>query len=385
MPQVTDFSASQVPTLLQDLEAKWESSRANQAQRFKADTNILQGVFAEQTADLLDDLTENDGCKPVKVVWLETGDHTVEEENDLPAKAKTAVTCDIDGPEAASSAIEYEINDMLKVTLKVQEKDCGNHFMRSEKLQHLLLTKQVGLVNKLAQKMTLFMAGNAGESAGVGRLGTYQGDGSTAAMRKVLRVAPGNLNAFDFAPYVAELAEINRLNSPAVFDGGNLRYALFNAEYQQNTPAGDAGQQNHFDTLRAIYRDGLNFGANSLADSTFIVEQGALALFTAAFFPTVEEDIIGDGFAYTTYRTPIFGLTQAGGRSIEADTTYMKKKLPIAPGSTKCEIYNIWEMRLWYLPLVNPQLSANNGVNGIIRVKSDATLTQKGTAMQKAL
>ncbi len=30
-------------------------------------------------------------------------------------------------------------------------------------------------------------------------------------------------------------------------------------------------------------------------------------------------------------------------------------------------------------------LSANDGVTGIIRLKRDATLTQKGTPMQKAL
>lgn len=385
MAQVTNFSASVVPTMLQNLERKWNDARANQNGRYMANTNVLKGIFAEQTADLYDDLVMNDGCKPVKVVWLENGDHTVEEETNLPANAKTSVTCEIDGPQAASNVIEYEMKDMLKVTLKVQEKDCGNNFTKDDKLMHLLLSKQIDLVNKLAQKMLLFMAVSAGKSLAPGRLGTYAGAGASDAEKSLLRMAPGNFNAFDFAPYVAELAEINRFFSPAVYDGGNLRYAQFNAEYQKNTPAGDAGQQNHFDSLRAIYRDGLNFTQAALQDSTFVVDQGALALFTAAFFPSTPENVVGNGFAHTLYRTPIMGMTQANGRPMEADTTYMKEKLPIAPGSTKCEIYNIWEMRLWTLPLLNPLLSASDGVTGVLRINKDASLTQKGTAMQKAL
>ncbi|RIV23611.1 hypothetical protein DYU11_11560 [Fibrisoma montanum] len=370
--------------MLQDLERVWRDSRAARNPEYDVRAETLRAIFAEQTADLQTELTENDGCKPVKVVWLENGDHTVEEENNLPANIKTSITCDIDGPQAASNAIEYEMNDMVKVTLKVQDKDCGNRFTRDQKFQKLYMDKQRDLVNKMARKMLQFVAASAGVSQGTGYLGTYQGAGASAAEKSLLRVAPGNFNAFDFAPYVAELAEINQLTNPFVLDGGNLRYARFNAEYQQGTPAGDAGQENHFDTLR-MYRDGLNFAAETLQNSTFVVDRGALALFMAAFFPQTPTDEIGDGYAYTQYRTPIMGLNQAFGRQIEADTTYVKKKVPVAGNTDYCETFHIWEMRLWYLPLLNPNLSVNNGTTGVLRINKDATLTQKGTAMQKAL
>ncbi len=371
--------------MLQGLERKWVDARANQNRRYQATSEILRGVFAEQTADLLSDLTENDGCKAVKLSWLESGDHEVDDEENLPAYAKTTVTCDIDGPLAASSAAEYFMDDRLKVRLRVNAQECGNYFTFDDKFQHMMLSKQIDLINKLARKVLRFMAASSGVSVTPGQLGAYQGAGATSAEKSLLRVAPGNFNAFDFAPYVAELAEFNRLFNPAVFDGGNLRYAQFNAQNQQGTPAGDAGQQNHFETLRAVYRDGMNFAAESLSDSTFIVDQGALAVFTAAFFPKVERDISGDGFAYTQYRTPILGINQAFGRPIEADTTYVLKKEQIVPSSPECALYHVWEMRLWHLEALNPLLSANDGVTGVLRLKKDATLNQKGTAMQRPL
>ncbi|MBC3785727.1 hypothetical protein [Spirosoma utsteinense] len=385
MPQVTGFAASQIPTMLQDLEAVWEESRANENRTYQADTQILTDLWREQTAELAGPLTENDSCLPIKIVWLEGGDIAVTDGESL---NHAAVTCEIDGTEPASNKVEYQITKFKSATLKIKEKDCGNHFQFDKRFQHKMLRTQIALINSLAAMVPAKFLEFSGANLTPGALGTYGKlvDGTTDDP-KLTRVPAGNFNAFDLVPYVSELQEANRFKDPALFDGGNLRYVTYNAERQQNTPAGDAGQQNHFDDLR-IYRDGINFRKNpGLVDSTFMVDKGAVALYTAAYGPQ-RQDINGNGFAETKFRTPIFGLRQANGGAtlpVEADVIFRRERLPIAPGSPLCEDYFVWELKLWYIFLNNPLLSANDGVTGVIRLKRDATLTQKGTPMQKAL
>lgn len=371
--------------MLRELERYWSSSRANENAIWTADTAALEAIWREQTAELNGALTENDGCKPIKLVWLESGDHTV---TDGQATNKTAVTCNIDGPVGASNSVEYEIIDYKSVTLKVRDKDCGNHFSRDQKFQHLFTSKQVDLANSLAALVPTKLAAFAGKNLTTGELGTYGVSGQTTD-QTLLRVAPGNFNLLDMATFVEEIAEANRYSNPALFDGGNLRYVVNNARMQAGTFAGDVGANNALNNmLPRVYMDGRNFRSATLSDSTFLVERGAVAFFTAAYGP-VNEDVTGNGFAETRYRLPLLGLRQANGVGgtlpVEVDTTYRRERLPIANGSSLCEDWHIWEMKVWYLCVNNPLLSANDGVTGVTRIKKDATLTQKGTPMQKAL
>lgn len=385
MAQVTGFSATQVDQLLIDLEKQWPDARGNENNTNQADTKILKGIWAEQTAELEGALTDNDSCKPVKIAWLESAGTTVEEgESDN----HTAVTCEIDGAQPASNKAEYQITKWLRSTLKIPVKDCGTRYTFDQKFQHKFLNTQIALVNQLASKVPLALLGFSGVNQYPGLLGTYgkQQDGTTDD-KTLTKVPAGNFNPFDIVPYMMEVAELNRLKNPAVFDGGNLFYPTYNAMNQKGTPAGDAGQQNHFDDIR-MYVDRLNFLKNNgLSDSTFIVDRGAVAMYTAAY-NEVKADIDGNGFRETRFRTPLLGLSfRDGNRNlpVEADTIFRRERLPVSEGSAVCEDFFVWELKIWYIILNNPLMSVNDGTTGIIRLKRDATLTQIGTPMQKSL
>ncbi|OJW75712.1 hypothetical protein [Spirosoma sp. 48-14] len=387
MAQITGFDASQVDQLLLDLERNWPDARGNENNVRIADTKILKGIWAEQTAELANTLTENDSCKPIKVQWLESGGSTIQEGT---STNHTAVTCEIDGDQPASNKIEYQITNWMSSTLKIPVKDCGNRFTFDQKFQHKLQNTIIDLVNQLASKVPLALLGFSGVNPYKGLLGTYGKLVDNVTDDPTLtRVPAGNFNAFDIVPYLMELAELNRFKNPAVFDGGNLYWPLYNAQGQKGTPAGDAGQQNHFDDLR-IYTDRQNFLKNggSLADSDFLIDRGAVAMYTAAY-NEVKADIMGDGFAETRFRTPLLGLRFPNGPGqslpVESDTIFRRERMPVSEGSSVCEDFFVWELKIWYIILNNPLMSVNDGVTGVIRIKRDANLTQIGTPMQKAL
>lgn len=386
MAQITGFAATQVDHVLIDLEKQWPDARGNENNTRIADTKILKGIWAEQTAELEGALTENDSCKPIKVSWLESGGTTIEEGS---STNHTAVSCEIDGDQPASNKEEYQITNYLKATLKIPVKDCGNRYTMDQKFIHKFLNTQIDLVNKLASKVPPALLGYSGVNLYPGLLGTYAklGDNVTDD-RTLTRVPAGNFNSFDIVPYMAEIGELNRFKNFAAFDGGNLYYPTYNAERQKGTPAGDAGQENHFDDIR-MYVDRLNFlKTGGLSDSTFLVDRGAIAMYTAAY-NEVKADVVGNGFAETRFRTPLLGLRFPDGNNrtlpVEADTIYRLERLPIAPGSDRCEDFFVWELKIWYIILNNPLMSVNDGNTGVIRIKRDATLPQIGTPMQKAL
>ncbi len=371
-----------MPQLIGDLRSFWADARTNRVA--VPDDKLLRAIWSEQTAELLTDLTANDGCKPIKVYWMDNGDTTVEEGT---STNHTAVTCEIDGGVAASGGTEYQITKYLKTTLKVPVKDCGNAYTFDQKFQRQLTEKLVALVNALAGKVPAQLLAFSGVNLTEGKLGTYATLGGGGDDTSLTKVPLGNFNAFDFVPYVQEVAEFNRIINPYVLDGGNLRYAMYNAARQQGTPAGDAGQENHFGDLRA-YTDGISFSKNGagLSDSTFIVDRGAIAMYATAFGPQ-REDVTGNGFAEVQYRMPLLGLTQPNGGAnvpVEVDVVQRRERLPVSGETSRCEDFYVWEMKVWYIILKNPALSVPDGVTGVIRIKSDATADQIGTPMQKA-
>ncbi|GAB4052570.1 hypothetical protein [Spirosoma litoris] len=348
MPQVTGFSASQVDQLLIDLESKWPDARGNENNTNIVDTKVLKGIWAEQTAELEGPLTDNDSCNPVKLLWMESGGTTITEGS---STNHTAVTCEIDGDQPASNKQEIQITDYISATLKIPVKDCGNRYSFDQKLRTKLQNTIIGLVNRLASKVPLALLNFSGVNINKGLLGTYGKlvDGTTDDPT-LTKVPAGNFNAFDIVPYIAEVAELNRFKNPAVFDGGNLFYPTYNARGQKNTPAGDAGQENHFDDLR-IYMDRQNFLKNGggLSDSTFVVDRGAVYMATAAYGP-VKEDVNGNGFSETQYRTPLLGLRFPDGPErtipVEADTIFRRERLPLDSDPSRCEDHFVWELKV---------------------------------------
>lgn len=379
MPQITGFAASAVPQLITGLERTWRDAKAGRV--MDTDALVLQAIWREQTASLLTDLTANDGCAPIKVNWMETAEDTI---TDGTSTNHTAVTCAIDGALAASNKVEYQITKFKTATLKVRAKDCGNSFTSDQQFQNLMLARQVALANSLAAEVPAQLLANAGKSLTAGKLGTFAV--GTPPDQTIVRLPSGNFNALDFRAFVAELTQKNRLRNPAVLDGNNLFYVAMNAANQQGTFAGDAGQMNAINGMR-YYADGLNFDKASLSASTFLVDRGAVAMYTAAFGPQREDS--PSKFGETRYRAPLLGLRQSTGLGtsapVEVDVTFRTERVPVVGNTSVCEDWYIWEMKVWWIFLVNPQKSVNDGVNGIIRILNDATLTQLGTPMQKAL
>lgn len=357
-----NFTASVIPQMVTALDVAWTDAKANQKNAInEPSVATLKAIIENDTASKKI-LGAAKGCQSIKLTWLESNDAnaTIGTQSDYASR-----TCEIDGEQAESLALEVNIDKVVKdSTFKVADDNCGNMFDLLTQASHIALVKQREILEVLAKAGLDFLHASAGVDA------YKQGIAYNGATSTTTKIAKGNFNYFDIFPHFALSAEMNRFKKPYILDGINLWSQYAQALGQKNTNAGDVGAANFF-AMMPTYFDPRNFIAQSMATRTFMADRGAVAFVPRQYSQaelTTKKELTGSRMAYVE---PLLGSLEMLGVQLYLDVLYDKREVDVE-NDGNCKLYHIWEYKLFHKFVKNPSITGDTGTGIIEFVRDDA-------------
>jgi hypothetical protein len=366
-----DFSPSAMPKLLVSLDDATTDSRVQQRQDLMPELGIIEMIKNIETANWNSVRPADRYCEEFDVAWLE--------ESDTEAVVATGQTmihrplCTIDGEELQSVKTSYKIDKTVTSTLKVKDEDCGNMYDWNSKVQLGLKQSFKKLLVGLAQALPAYVDAYSGDN----QLNTAGWNGQAwnigSANGAFTEIEPSDLTANKVIPYLTMLAQMNKLQSPGIVDGGLLFMDYWNAQAQAGTGAGDIGNANFWALWKNRYElDVVNMAAAGYLNAAFVIDQGALALPIVSFFPRLgsgENEVVANKYIYSV---PIPGYT-LGGNPVYVDITYTRAEEAIAGGSGRCQIVHTFHMQLKFNLWRAPKYTSDT-TTGIVTLKAGAAV-----------
>lgn len=347
-----DFSPSNMAKLVMSLDDAMSDSRVQQRHNLMPKVDIIEQVYAVQTANWNSVRPNDRFCEEFDVVWLQENDEEAELITNQVMMHREK--CAIDGDELGSAKKSYKLSKEIHIGVKIKDEDCGNIFDWEGKVSLSLLQAQKKLLERWAKALPALLDAGAGANrlldSGLAdfdwNIGAADGTGTS--------IQPGDITFDKSSYYLMMLFEMNKLQNPRIIDGGVFAYQAWLASIKNGTGAGDVGDYNAYGYIADRYAaDFLNMYRGGYANNAFVIDQGSWAMPTVSFFPRLGENgnhIIGDEYKYSI---PMAGFT-LGGNPIYLDLQYKKEKEAIASSNGHCQLVHTFDLALkwdlWQAP-----------------------------------
>lgn len=362
---LTNFNNIKAAEIQLKLDSIWADPVKQKDYTPKA--NAVKTVLENQTAEIRE-LEVSESKKDVSLKWVDfcgdTAEDSTYDDSCVTEKAAegTAKKQDL--------ALDIFITDKFSVASEELE---GSVLSYDEVVATGLAAKIKNIVEKFNAKVVAAIEANRGYNPDVS--GQYSIDNAT---NKVTSIPAADMKGEIVIPYLAMVSELNRSNSVYLLDGGNL-FQDYNKSLASVANADGKLGAALFEQLP--YRHDLfGFAANSLTDSSYLIDRGALAIANRAKWPDLSAIINSKdgGWTHTSsgnfmrYSIPV-NIPSLPAMTFIKQGQLMKQTLMIdVQHSVVChsdgKLYPTWVLKLRAGVFANPvRCNANN--TGIIKLK----------------
>lgn len=263
---------------LAEVQLKADTVWADNAARkdYIADVATITAIRAEQTAQLVPlENTEKDNV--IKLAWIKDCDET---------SAACTDDCTVGGTAPEAACDTHELDLCRKVTFTVSSKQFRTSmFTKEEVIAKAMLKRMKVLDEYINDQAIIAINANVGVNAYTGGKGTVSGFSTT--------VSPAYWNPALFS-YFIMTAKKNKFTDAFLMSGDNLFEAKWNAQMNKVQP-NDAADIQKMEAIR-MYNDIQALDALlSPASKTFLIDKGALAFVSKAYWSTTPQTFAGSG------------------------------------------------------------------------------------------
>lgn len=322
---------------LAEVQLKAEQIWADNAARkdYIANVDSINALRTEQTATLAP-LEDKEKDNTVKIAWIKDCDTTI---------AACADECVVGGAELEASCDTHTLDICRKAGFTVEEKALRTSMFSKEELIAKGFLRKLKLLDEYLndQAITVINA-NVGVNAYTG------GKGTVAGFTTTIPAAYWNSSLFSY--FVLAMKK-NKFADAWLLSGDNLYEAWWNAMMNKSVPDASADAAK-FDTFRKYFDVNALDALLTPAKKTFLIDRGALAFASKAYWPTTPVDYMGAGL--TKYSIPSKNLP-----GVMYDVTY----------TTRCvsdKIYHDFSIQMKAGIFVNPK-GCNLNSTGILEFK----------------
>jgi hypothetical protein len=257
-----DFSASYLGDILVKQQEMWANPRSlNQLNEY---TETAQAILSNQMVRWLPIMENGRKCIGVKATWLKDCDDTVTD----CSSGNNLSNCDISGHEIESDSKLYPENLCIRDSFKVMDDECKDQYEAQEKIAFAMIRSKQKIQKKLNTKIISFLDANITANLFTGTYGDIDGTETY--------FAPSYWTQDIIAEF--DLTNVmNKIRTPIVLNGSNLRTAVFNAQFNQlNSDQKD--QAAKFGHMK-MYWDLLNIDTTVGSKATYLVDAGGVGFF----------------------------------------------------------------------------------------------------------
>ncbi len=332
-PTAGNFDCADLQIINAAIDRIWLDNQVKKDYISYSDT--IKAIMAEQTASF-PDLKSAEKDQEVKVYW--------------PADCSTSLAdcdddCSVGGPTPEAQCKNYRLTIYKKAGFSAPEKAFrASNLSREEVVARGLMKRMKELDEYISQQAVSKLNSFAGTNQFAGGIGVVDGGSGDTYIK-----AP-HWNA-DIMGYFAQVAKMNKLQNAFLLNGNNLYQQNWMAQFN-NLNADQKDQMAKFGSLRT-YWDPFNVDSvNGDEKITYLIDKGAIAFVTKAYYPSTPIEYIGAG--QTRYSIPSRSLP-----GIVYDVVYTNR-------CVSNEIYHDWTLYVTFDLFQNP-LGCNEDMTGILR------------------
>lgn len=308
-----DFSASYLGDILVKQQEMWANPRSlNQLNEY---TETARAVLTNQMVRWNPVLTDGKKCIGVNATWLKDCDDTVTD----CSSGNNLANCDITGNEIESVKKLYQENLCIRNTFVVNDDECKDTYDAMEKVAFAMIRAKQKIQKKLNEKVIAFLDANIMANAFTGTYGTIHG-GTTSTY------FAANYWTQDLVAELDLTAVMNKLRTPLILHGTNLRTAFFNANFNQlnDNQKDQIAKFQHFN----MFWDVMNIDTQLAKKVTFLFDAGGLGFFCRNNYDNVAPVNMNDNQNTHVWYETSPNLTWRNGTSDEPlkfDVTMLRK------------------------------------------------------------
>lgn len=275
------FTCAELAEVQLKADLVWADNAARKD--YIASVDTIAAIRAEQTATLAP-LEDPQKDNEIRIAWIKDCDETL---------ASCTNECTVGGPELEAACDTHTLDYCQKIGFTVREKAFRTSmFSKEEVIARAMLKKMKALDEALNARAITIVNSNVGVNAYTGGKGTVAGFTTT--------IPAAYWNASLFSYFVLAMKK-NKFADAFLLSGDNLYEAWWNAEMAKANPA-LSGDLQKFDTFRK-YFDLIHLDSELDPDKkTFLIDRGALAFVSKAYWPTTP--IVFNGSGLTKYSIP---------------------------------------------------------------------------------
>lgn len=292
-----DFTRTELVEIQTTLEQKWKDPQF--AKTYTPHGETAKAIKENQTAQFTE-LENPDKQREVAVKWADWCDDTAT----TVTNADSCANDDCDEPDPKTKT--YALNTFLQDCFIVGQEDFQTSVLsEKEVVANGLMAKMKNLYELFNTKIIAVLKANTGDNPLLTNpvTGTTYGvnaDGST-------EIPSSEMDIRTFFPYVSQMLTLLRSTNDFIIDGSNFFQLAMLANADDKNLDGKADLF-LFKELYPYYNDLLGFTRAGIADETFFVDKGAVALANRVKWPAVPEKYSGADFGFTRYSIPFTPL-----------------------------------------------------------------------------
>lgn len=334
------FTPVQLAEIQVKLDNMWKDPQ--NAKFYQAKGETVKSIQENQTASF-PELKDPSKEKEVAVKWVDFCDDTAVDTTNVDECDKGS--CDTPDPKTKT----YELNTFIKDCFSVRQEDYqGTILDMQETIAKGLMSKQKNIIERFNAKAVAFIDSQVGTNP-IGDEFTEENPGANGHTL----VPKSDFNYETMIPYWIEMLALLRSGRNFILDGRNMFQARILALANQKNADGKLDAELY--SMFPYYNDILGFAKAGVANNTYVIDAGALAIVTRTKYPKVPIEYNG---LFTDYSQPLPGYPTMG-----LDVRYFVE-------CTDGSIVHSWKLKLRAGIFANPILcdEGNTGVQGFTRV-----------------
>ncbi len=274
-----DFSASLLGDILVKQQEMWQNPRTLNA--FNEPTETAKALMENQLVSWKPIMEDGNKCIGHKAIWLKDTSDTVTD----CSSGNALANCDISGAQIESDGKLFPENLCLRDSFSILDDQCKDAFDLADKTAFRMLRSKTKLQKALNAKFIAFLEANLMANAFAGTYGTIHG-GTTATYFA---------SQYWTQDIVAELdltAVINKVRTPIIINGTNLRSAFFNSGFNRlnDNQKDQFAKFSHFN----MFWDVMNIDGAVSAKATYLVDAGMVGFFNSNAYNNTAPVLMND-------------------------------------------------------------------------------------------
>jgi hypothetical protein len=363
---LTNFNNIKAAEIQLKLDQLWKDPQYDKSYTPRA--NALKTILENQTVTV-EPLETPDKLRDVKVKWVDfCGDSSADGAYDDDCATPA-------GAEGAGKTQTYALDTFPTDKYAVSEEELETAIVSFDEIVAIGLAAKIkNILERANAKVVAAVEANKGDNPYI--TGPYNVDN----VANFTEVPATDFGGEKLIPYLAQVSELNRSSMTYLLDGGNLFQDYYVAEKKALNADGKLANALYQDL--PFRHDLFGFAANNLADSTYLIDKGALAIANRAKFPALKSIsgtsdggwIHTDTGSFMRYSIPLNiptlpAMTFVSQGALKKQVLLMD--IQYAKKCTATKIIHNWFMKLRFAILANPvRCDANN--TGIIKFKKVA-------------